>query len=434
MKRWLALGGLLAVLAAGSTFATRAADDKADPDWPTFRGANRDDHSPDKGLLKEWPAEGPPLAWKEAATGLGSGYSGVSVVGDKIFSMGDKGDSCYVVAVDRGNGKFLWETKVGKAGAPGGYAGPRCTPTVNNGLVYAVGQGGDLVCLDAAKGTEMWRKDFKKDYKGGCGAWGFSESPLVDGDTLIVTPGGKDATVLALDKKTGAEIWKGVVPNGDSAAYSSIVIADIGGVKQYVTLLANGVVGFSAKEGKLLWRYGDAKDRFGGNTANIPTCIVEKDHIFCCAGYGRGGALIKVIPEAQGTFKVEEVYFNKELNNKHGGVVLVDKHVYGSRDDRASLYCADLMTGKIPDEWGQKKATTKGNGSVAISFADGNLYLRYQNGIVALAEATPTGYKEKSSFKIPDTKGPSWPHPVIVGGKLYLREQDKLWCYDVKAK
>lgn len=435
--RWLALGGFLLIVAVPA-LTVDAAPDKEAPkpaDWPTFRGPNRDDHSPDKGLLKEWPKEGPPLAWEKPAEGIGTGYSGVSVVGDKVYTMGDIDDSCYLFALDRATGKKLWDAKVGKSNK-NGYAGPRCTPTVSGELVFALGRHGELVCVNTA-GKEEWRKDFVKDFKGRHGHWDFSESVLVDGDKVVCTPGGEDATVVALNKKNGDVIWKGTVPpKGDTAGYSSIVIAEIGKVKQYVTLLANGVAGFNAENGKFLWRYGEGNDRFGGNTANIPTCIVVgKDQIFAVAGYGRGGALIKLTPNEDGSFKAEEVYFNRELNNKHGGVVMVGDHLYGGRDDGGPPYCADVQTGKVVDAWRKEKVNSRGRGSVAVTYADGKLYLRYQNNHIALVEPTPEGYKEISSFAIPKPSGAeAWPHPTVIGGKLWLRDQDKLWCYDVTAK
>jgi outer membrane protein assembly factor BamB len=335
--------------------------------------------------------------------------------------------------VDRATGKKLWDAKVGKSGAPSGYAGPRCTPTVSGNLVYAEGQFGDLVCVDT-EGKEQWRKSFPTDFKGRAGGWGFSESPLVDGDSLICTPGGPEATVVSLDKKTGAVQWKGVADKDEKAGYSSLVIAEIGKVKQYVTLLANSVSSFDAATGKLLWRYGDTKDRFAGNTANIPTCIVIKDQIFCCAGYGRGGALITITADAAGAFKAEEVYYSDKLKNKHGGVVLVGDKLYGDRDDSGNPWCAEFKTGKVVDGWDQKNVKTKGGGSVSVTYADGRLYFRYSNGLIALAAATPDGYQEISTFKIPKPDSNSWPHPVVVGGKLWLREQDNLYCYDVKEK
>jgi len=394
-------------------------------DWPTFRGAQRDSLSRDTGLLKSWPADGPPLAWKEPAKGLGKGYSSVAVVGDKVFTMGDAGDACYVFAVSRADGQNLWQTKVGKTGAPGGYEGPRCTPTVDGNLVYAVGQHGDLVCLDTAKGTEIWRKDLRKEFGGQVGGWGYSESPLVDGDKLLVTPGGRGATIVALNKKSGDVIWKSDV-KGDRAEYASMAIAEVGGIRQYVQLLARNVVGIAADDGRVLWTY----DKLGGNTANVPTPIVKGDLIFCSAGYGKGAALLK-LTASQGNVEVQEQYFNRDLNNRHGGVVLIGGHLYGDRDDSGNPWCADLLTGQPVAGW---KKQSKGSGSMSVTFADGFLYCRYQNGVVALVEATPTGYKEAGSFRIQNTRGPSWPHPVVVDGRLYLREQDQLWCFDVKAK
>jgi outer membrane protein assembly factor BamB len=302
---------------------------------------------------------------------------------------------------------------------------------VDGNLVFAIGQFGDLVCI-TTDGTEVWRKDFGKDFKGRSGGWNFTESPLVDGDKLVCTPGGSEATMVALNKKTGEVIWKGVVPGGDTAGYSSIVIATVGGVRQYVQLMANGVSAFSAKDGKFLWRYGDRGDRFAGNTANIPTPIVRGDLVFCCAGYGRGGGLVR-LSAAGGSVKPTEVYFIQGLNSRHGGVVLVGNYLYGDRDDSGNPYCADFKSGKIVPAWG-KRGNTEGRGSVAVTYADGHLYFRYQNGVVALVEATPAGYKEKSSFKIPNVREPSWPHPVVIGGRLYLREQDSLYCYDVKQR
>lgn len=428
MTRCLLLGGAVAILIGYCAVAPVEAQKVAvvkpgsGTDWPTFRGAKRDSISPDKGLLKEWPKDGPPLAWKEPAKGLGSGFSSVSVVGDKIFTMGDQGDSCYVYALERGNGNKIWEYKIGQSGAPGGYAGPRCTPTVDGDLVFALGQNGNLACLDVAKGKEVWAKDMKKDFKGSVGGWGYSESPLVDGDKLLCTPGAKDATIVALNKKTGEVIWKAVVPN-DRAEYSSMIIAEVSGVRQYVQLLAKNVAGISAKDGKLLWTY----DKLGNNTANIPTPVVKGDLVFCAAGYGKGGALLRITGSGD-QFKAEEVYYSRDLGNRHGGVVLVGDHLYGDKDDSGNPWCADLMTGKSAN-W---KKQSKGSGSMAVTVADGHLYCRYQNGIVALVEATPSGYKESGSFKIANVKGPSWPHPVVVDGKLYLREQDTLWCYNVK--
>ena len=254
--------------------------------WPQFRGPNRDDVSPDRGLLKSWPEGGPPVAWK--ATGVGGGFSSVAVAGGKVFTMGNRAGQTYLVALNQNDGTPAWSAKVGRAGDNLG-----CTPTVDGDRVYAIGQEGDLVCASVADGAVRWRKNFKTDFGGNCGGWNYTESPLVDGEKLVCTPGAKDALVVALDKRTGNVLWKCASPFEDATAgYSSVVIAEAGGVRHYVQLAAGGVVGVRASDGKLLWSYG----RLGNNTANIPTPIVLKDRVFCIAGYGKGSALLQLTP------------------------------------------------------------------------------------------------------------------------------------------
>ena len=269
------------------------------------------------------------------------------------------------------------------------------------------------------------------DFKGSEGGWNYTESPLVDGEKLMVTPGGSEASMLALDKKTGEVIWKGVVAKGgDSAGYSSMVAAVIGKKKQYIQLMANGLVSFDAENGKMLWRYGAGGDRFGGNTANIPTPIVKGNQVFATAGYGRGGALL-TITNSGGSFQVKENYFESSLNNRHGGVVLVGDKLFGDVDQNGELWCADFKTGKV--KWKSNKKT-EGRGSISLTYADGRLYLRYDNGWVSLIDPTATSYKEVSAFKVPNGNSQCWAHPVVADGKLFIREKDILWCYDVKAR
>jgi outer membrane protein assembly factor BamB len=400
------------------THAAARAADRPDADWPQFRGPHRDAHSPDTGLLAEWPRNGPPLLWK--ATGIGGGFSSVALAGGKLYTMGNKGDASFVVAVDVETGRVLWSQKIGKAGGNLG-----CTPTVDGDHVYAIGQAGDLACLDAASGAVRWRKNFKKDFGGRCGGWNYTESPLVDGDRLVCTPGAKDATLVAFDKKTGEVLWKCAVPVDDTTAgYSSIVVAEVGGIRQYVQLLAAGVVGVAANDGKFLWKY----DRFARNTANIPTPIILGDHVFCSAGYGRGGALLHLVADGD-EVTAKEVWFNERLTNKHGGLVVVDGYVYGDHDDSGAPFCAEVKTGKVA--W-QKKGRGPGGGSASVAYADGHLYFRYDNGVTALVEASPEGYKEVSTFMIPKHSDHSWAHPVVAGGRMYLREGDAVYCYDVK--
>ena len=416
------------VLAMTASLALHGANPKsAATDWPQFRGPQRTDNSPDKNLLTQWPDSGPPLAW--TAKGLGKGFSSISIVGDKIFTMGDEKDSSFVFAVSRADGKPIWSASVGKPG--GNYEGTRCTPTVDEDRVYGLGQFGDLLCVEAGTGKELWRKSLPKDFGGRAGGWNYTESPFVDGDKLLCTPGGKDSTMVALDKHTGEVIWRGVVPGGDTAGYSSIVISEAGGIRQYVQLMAGGLAGFAAADGKFLWRYGEGGDRLGGNTANIPTPIVQGEYVFTSTGYGRGGGLIKLVA-ADGGIKVEEIYFKGDLKNRHGGVVMVGDYVYGDQDDRGLPFCAEWKTGEV--KW-KKDKRTEASGSADITYADGHLYILYANGVVSLVEASPKEYKEISFFKI---EGPHpqacWAHPVVIGGRLYVRDQDNLWCWDVTRR
>lgn len=392
-------------------------------DWPQFRGPGRDGVSAATGLARSWPATGPAVAWK--AEGLGEGFSSVSVAGNLICTMGDIGAQCHVVGIDRETGKVLWKTPIGRDG--GNYKGPRCTPTQNAGRIYALAQHGDLVCLNGKDGKLIWKKDLVKDFGGMAGGWNYTESPLIDGNRLICTPGGRLASMVCLDKATGRLAWRS--PIGEAAGYSSIVISNACGVKQYVQLLSNGLAGVRASDGALLWRYGE-KDHFKGNTANIPTPIIRGDEVFASAGYGRGAGLVKLTRAGSG-IKATEVYFNRELTNKHGGVVALGDFVYGDADDRGTPQCAEWATGKVA--W-KRPMARQGRGSASITAADGMLVVRYQDGWVHLVEAgADKPYKELASFKIANSDTNSWAHPVVLDGKLYLREKGVLWCHDIAA-
>jgi len=423
--------GLTVALAATAYLGLRPAEhvSAAIPEWPQWRGPARNDISPDTGLLKSWAQGGPALAWK--FSGLGSGFSSVAIAGGKIITMGDKGDSQYVSAVNQADGKTLWSTKVGPAWSDE-FGGPRGTPTIDGELVYAIGTEGDLVCLETATGKERWRKSLPSDFGGRMmSQWKFSEPPLVDGNRLVFTPGGKTAALVSLDKKTGAEIWRATIPNlgskgSDGAAYSGIMISEAAGVRQYVQLMGRGLVSVRAMDGKFLWGY----NRIANDVANIPTPIVKGDYIFTSTGYQTGAALLKISKSADG-MKADEVYWldPRVFQNHHGGFVLVGDYLYaGHGHNRGFPICIEFMTGKVV--WGGD-IRNGGNGSAAVTFADGNLYFRYQNGTMKLIEATPSGYSEKGSFEIPGANL-SWSHPVVIGGKLYLREQDNLFVYNVK--
>ena len=390
-------------------------------DWDQWRGPDRDGCSPETGLLKQWPENGPELAWK--ATGLGTGYSGVSISGDKIFTMGDKGGDCYAIALSLNGGKELWSTKVGKAGSPGwgNFEGPRSSPTVDDGLIYVIGQYGELVCLKASDGEKVWSKHLIDDFGGRLPEWGYSESVLIDGDKLLCTPGGGKGAIAALNKKTGDTIWQ-TAEFKDVAHYSSIICAEIAGVKQYIQLTPDSVVGV-ATDGKVLWRAGRK-----GRTAVIPTPVVKGNKVYVTSGYGVGCNLFEV-SKAGNDFSAKEIYSNKTIANQHGGAVLVGDYVYGYCDAKGWT-CQEFDSGKIM--WSEKRQIGKGS----IAYADGCLYLRAeQKGAVGIIEATAEGYKETGKFIQPDFGRPqTWPHPVISGKKLYLRDQDQLLCYDIAAK
>jgi len=393
----------------------------ASGDWPQFRGPNRDGASAEIGLLQELPPGGPPLVWK--ATGLGVGYSTVAVVGNRIYTIGEDKESSSVIALDAADGKKIWSAKLGKAGAPGqpAFEGPRATPTVEDGLLVAVGQWGEMVCLETAAGKELWRKDYAKDLGGKLPKWGYAESPLIDGDKVVITPGGSEGAVVALNKKTGALIWRSKEFT-DAPHYSSLIMAEIGGVRQYIQLTAESVAGIAAADGKLLW-YAPRK----GRTAVIPTPIYSDGCVYVSSGYGIGCNLFK-ITKTGGKFSAEEVYANKVLGNKHGGVIKRGDYVYGHADD-TGWTCQDFKTGTA--KWQDNKL---GKGS--LTYADGRSLLRAEDkGTVVLIEATPDGFKEHGRFEQPDRSDKkAWPYPVVAAGKLYLRDMDALFCYDVKAK
>ncbi len=403
----------------------------AQAEWPQWRGPKRDGVSTDTGLLKEWPAEGPKLLWE--AKGAGRGYSSLAISGGRIYTMGDGPSTAqdkdeYALCFEEATGKQLWMAKLGPAWNSGKpeWQGSRSTPTVDGDVLYALTAHGGLICLETATGKERWRKSLQKDFGGKKkDGWGYSESPLVDGDKLVCTPGGDKATMVSLDKKTGSPTWTAALPGDPGAGHASIVVAEIGKVRVYVTTTAGGARAIRASDGKVLWSY-----PFGA-TAVIPTPIVKGDLVFVDAGYGTGGALLKQVPDADGGVKMEEVYgLKKELNNKHGGIVLIGEHLYGDTDSSGTPWCAEFATGA--QKWKQTVARQR---SASITAADGYLYIRFDNGQLALVKATPEGYKESGSFKIPHSgERPSWSHPVVAGQKLFLREGDYILCYDLKAK
>ena len=391
-------------------------------DWPQWRGPNHDDISPDTGLLKEWPAGGPKMVWE--AKGLGAGYSSISIFGDRVYTAGDHGQETFVQALGLADGKPVWSAKLGKGGPVGepAFDGPRATPTTDGELVFAVSEWGELACFRAHTGTELWSKDYTKDFGGERPFWGYAESPLIDGDKVVVTPGGSQGALVALNKKTGALLWQSKELT-DPAHYSSLIVADLGGVRQYIQLTPASVAGIAAADGKLLWR---APRK--GNVAVIPTPICDDGFVYVTSGYASGCNLFKVSVES-GKFSAEKVYANKIMANHHGGVIKVGDYVYGYSEGKGWT-CQDFKTGQ--PKWQEREKFAKGS----IAYANGRFYLRREEGkgTVVLIEASPEGYREHGRFDQPDRSDKnSWPHPVVVGGKLYLRDQDVLLCYNVKG-
>ena len=386
-------------------------------DWPQWRGIDRTGVSKETGLLKSWPEGGPKLVW--TGRNLGEGHSTPSVAAGKIYGMGLRGEDEVVWALDEKTGKELWSTRIGPGAqlqARQGGNGPRATPTVDGQLLYVLGAAGELACLTDG-GKIKWQKNLVNDFGGRVPAWGYSESPLIDGDKVVVTPGSRATSIVALDKLTGETRWKSVIPN-TSAGYSSAIVADVEGQKQYIQLMAGGVVGVNAADGQLAWRF-DAPASPRGIVCSTP--IYRDGHVFAASGYQHGGALAKLSKSS-----ATDVYFTREMQNQHGNMVLIGDFLYGAHDP-SSLNCLNFKTGEV-------KWSSRSPGKGSISVADGMIYFRHErSGDTMLVEANPNEYVEKGRLKQPErSSADAWPHPVIANGKLYLRDQGNLFCYDVK--
>jgi outer membrane protein assembly factor BamB len=433
----------LAALSAWALCLSFASGVRGD-DWPQWQGPDRNAVSKEKGLLKEWPKDGPPLAWK--ATGIGRGMGGIAVSRGRIYTTGDDAQqTAWLYALSESDGKPVWSAKIGRGGNPGNMFkpfGPRSTATIEGERLYILGQQGDLVCF-STDGKEIWRVNYVKDLAGIMPVWGFGESPLVDGGKIICTPGAEDATLMALDKTTGKPIWKCAVPEGPTgdkgflgrsgAAYASVIAIDFEGVRQYVQLTATTLVGVAAANGKLLWRYDRASTT---HRINCSTPIYQDGMVFASAAYDAGGGLVKLSKEVDGGgIKAEEVWFSRKLQNHHGGVIVVDGALYGANGGNGGgdLVCLDFKTGNVL--WDGRSLPGRPVPKGSLTLADGRLYYRTENGPVILIEPSAKEYLERGRFEQPErSREPAWPHPVIANGKLYLRDQDLLLCYDVRAK
>jgi outer membrane protein assembly factor BamB len=394
-------------------------------DWPQWRGPQRNGISQEKGLLKEWPNGGPKLLWQVKE--IGFGYSTPAVVGERIFLLSNTGlENEFVQALSVKDGRQLWSTRLGNVGNPRqqpSYPGARSTPTVDGRLLYALGSDGDLACLETATGKVRWQKNLRTEFGGRPGEWAYSESPLIDGDLLVCTPGGSEATLVALNKRTGERVWKSPVPGGDEAGYASPIVVDVGGVKQYVQFLQKGLVGVDAKSGRFLWR----DDRAARNNPSSIATPVTHGGYFYSAGGLTGGSLAQVKRNGD-AFEVTPVYFSRRLPIGVGGSLLLDGYLYGSGS--AGLLCVEFATGTV--KWQDRSI-----GSASLCYADGRLYVHGENGDVALVEPTPEGYREKGRFTPPNppdrAHSQAWAHPVVANGRLYIRELGTLWCYDVRG-
>src|SRR5438477_1990569 len=396
-------------------------------DWPQWRGPQRNGVSQETGLLAEWPKDGPKLRWKVAD--IGSGYSTPAVVADRLYLLVNEGlDNEFVRALAVKDGERVWSTRLGKVGNPKqkpNFPAARSTPTVEGELLYALGSDGDLGCLETVTGKVRWQKNLRTDFSGKPGEWAYSESPLIDGEALVCTPGGSDATLVALNRKTGEVIWKSVVPGGDQAAYASAIVVEVGGVRQYVQLLQKGLVGVDSKSGKFLWRYGKPVSRYG---ANIPTPLASEGYIYS-ASAGTGAGVVK-LKDKGGSLEPEQVYFESKLPTAIGGAVKIGDFLYGTTAQ--ALLCTVFATGQV--KWEDRAL-----GPASVCYADGRLYFHGENGEVLLVEPTSQAYREKGRFAPPDQPKrvnemeKAWTYPVVANGQLYIRDHGTLWCYDVRS-
>jgi outer membrane protein assembly factor BamB len=392
-------------------------------DWPCFHGLDRANKSKETGLLKKWPDKGPELLW--TAAGLGAGYSGVSVSDGMIYTAGSKDKANNVFAFNTA-GKLVWQKTAGSAWEASAafaraYHGTRSTPTIDGGIAYYLSDAGLLIALDAKKKKKKWSVDLRKKYDAQTPMFGYSESPLIDGDRLYAAPYGKNVTAVCLDKNNGKVIWESAAVNG-TAGYTSFVIADNSGFRQIVSLTSDYVYGLDSKNGNLLWTVPQ-----NNKTNNNCTDLIYHDgYVLSSTGYNKGSILIKLSVK-DGKAAAETVYDTKLMENHHGGVILHNGYLYGSGHENKGWFCLDFKTGK--QMWNH----TKGKGSV--TFAEGMLYFYDEDGTVSLVKAQPDKFEIVSTFKVPSGgKGAYWAHPVVSNGVLYLRHADNLYAYDIKNR
>lgn len=406
------LTGSAEASAGGSASSAR----NAVGDWNQFRGPRRDNVCDETGLRGTWPEGGPELLM--SVRGLGEGYSSVSVTGDVLCTMGNVDGGEFLIALDRASGQIVWKTRSGDEYREGQGNGPRGTPTIAGSRVYALGANGDLTCCDLNDGTVHWRRNILKDFGGENIVWGISESVLVDDDRVICSPGGINATVVALNADTGATEWSSLVPGNPRASYASPMKVTVGDVAQYVVFTSDGIAGIRASDGQPMW----GQNASSNGTANCATPLIIGTQVFSSSDYGTGAELVELRPAGKSTTS-RLVYHTRDMKNHHGGMIHLNGYVYGSNDDIFS--CVELATGK--PVWRQRGM----KGSPV--YADGKIVFRNEGGEVVLLAANPERFEVLGRFPQPDRSGrPAWAHPVIAGGRLYLRDQDLLLVYDLK--
>lgn len=398
-------------------------------DWPHWRGPKFNDCSEETGLLKSWPADGPEQLWVNKSSGLG--YAGISIVGEQLFSLGLEDEQEFAICLSVKDGSELWRTPIGPKFQNGWGDGPRSTPAVDGEFVYCMTAQGHLACLKKETGEVTWSVTMA-DFGGTVPYWGYSESPLVDGEKVVCTPGGDTGTMVALDKATGKKIWQTKpitkVVDGDETApatahYSSVIPVELNGKRQYVQLTVVAVVGVDAENGEVLWQ-----SDWPGRTAVIPSPIFNNGEVYVSSGYSIGSKLIKIGDNNQ----LSELWYTKDMQNHHGGVIQIGDFFYGS--SARAFACQRRSDGKTV--WSDRNIR-KG----AVSYADGLFYhVQEDDGKVLLIQADDTNREIKGSFVLSpqserrNPKGRIWVHPVIANGKLYLRDQEMIYCYDISGK
>lgn len=406
----------LTIIAGGLFVASTVAQQTSPAEWFQWRGPNRDGISAETGLLQTWPKAGPPQVWR--AAGLGNGYSSFSTSGGRLYTLGARAGVEYVIALDRATGKKVWETQNGRRFQNDRGDGPRSTPTVDGDRLYVLGGSGDLTALEAATGKKIWSINIISKFGGVNPYWGYSESPLIVGDRILLNAGGRRASIVAVSKADGSTLWQ---QHNDGAGYSSPVLMRTGSLNQVIFFTEASTLAVDPRDGRLLWTYRKASN----GTANIATPIVRGTRVFVSSDYGTGGALLEV--RAAGNLATaNEVYFTREMRNHHASSVLIGDHLYG--------FSSSILTA-LKFDTGDMVWRDRSVGKGSLIFADSRLYLYSEDAVVGLAEANPVGYREHGRFSLPQQSGlPTWSHPIIAGGFLIIRDQDSVYAYNVKAR